>query len=115
MVGPRHSPIRLCASIVDRLTFNGTIIETGTDSYRLAKTRARTDEPAKAGWLHRNPTQRAAAMTGRLVLHSARQSALAKGHPVLASRPVEDRIRHGARSVQADQRGRQTASVRPTR
>ena len=25
---------RLCASIVDRLTFDGTIIETGTDSYR---------------------------------------------------------------------------------
>ncbi|MFF5030328.1 IS21-like element helper ATPase IstB [Streptomyces collinus] len=32
---------RLCAAIVDRLTFNGTIIETGTDSYRLASTRAR--------------------------------------------------------------------------
>lgn len=27
---------RLCAAIVDRLTFNGTIIETGTHSYRLA-------------------------------------------------------------------------------
>ncbi|GFG54774.1 hypothetical protein MAGR_62150 [Mycolicibacterium agri] len=27
---------RLCAAIVDRLTFGGTIIETGTDSYRLA-------------------------------------------------------------------------------
>lgn len=27
---------RLCAAIVDRLTFHGTIIETGTDSYRLA-------------------------------------------------------------------------------
>lgn len=34
---------RLCAAIVDRLTFNGTIIETGTDSYRLASTRARTE------------------------------------------------------------------------
>jgi DNA replication protein DnaC len=32
---------RLCAAIVDRLTFNATIIETGTDSYRLAQTRAR--------------------------------------------------------------------------
>jgi DNA replication protein DnaC len=32
---------RLCAAIVDRLTFGGTIIETGTDSYRLAQTRAR--------------------------------------------------------------------------
>lgn len=31
---------RPCAAIVDRLTFNGTIIETGTDSYRLAHTRA---------------------------------------------------------------------------
>jgi DNA replication protein DnaC len=31
---------RLCAAIVDRLTFNGAIIETGTDSYRLAHTRA---------------------------------------------------------------------------
>ena len=30
---------RLCAAIVDRLTFNGTVIETGTDSYRLANTR----------------------------------------------------------------------------
>lgn len=40
---------RLWAAIVDRLTFNGTIIETGTDSYRLASTRARAEEPAKAG------------------------------------------------------------------
>lgn len=31
---------RLCAAIVDRLTFAGTIIETGTTSYRLAHTRA---------------------------------------------------------------------------
>ncbi|MEV8393461.1 MULTISPECIES: ATP-binding protein [unclassified Streptomyces] len=40
---------RLCAAIVDRLTFNGTIIETGTDSYRLASTRARAEETVKAG------------------------------------------------------------------
>lgn len=39
---------RLCAAIVDRLTFNGTIIETGTDSYQLASTRARAEEAAKA-------------------------------------------------------------------
>jgi DNA replication protein DnaC len=26
---------RLCAAIVDRLTFNGHIIETGTSSFRL--------------------------------------------------------------------------------
>lgn len=31
---------RLCSAIVDRLTFGGNIIETGTDSYRLAQTRA---------------------------------------------------------------------------
>ncbi|MFJ9523659.1 IS21-like element helper ATPase IstB [Kitasatospora sp. NPDC101801] len=40
---------RLCAAIVDRLTFNGTIIETGTDSYRLASTRARAEQQAAAG------------------------------------------------------------------
>ena len=32
---------RLCAAIVDRLTFGGNIIETGTDSYRLRTTQAR--------------------------------------------------------------------------
>jgi DNA replication protein DnaC len=31
---------RLCAAIVDRITYGGTIIETGTDSYRLAHSRA---------------------------------------------------------------------------
>lgn len=39
---------RLCAAIVDRPTFNGTIIETGTDSYRLASTRAKANESANA-------------------------------------------------------------------
>ncbi|WP_281711065.1 ATP-binding protein, partial [Dermacoccus nishinomiyaensis] len=37
---------RLCAAIVDRLTYNATIIETGTNSYRLAHTRARHRTPA---------------------------------------------------------------------
>ncbi len=32
---------RLCAAIVDRLTFGGNIIETGTSSYRLAHARSR--------------------------------------------------------------------------
>jgi DNA replication protein DnaC len=32
---------RLCAAIVDRLTFGGNLIQTGTDSYRLALTQAR--------------------------------------------------------------------------
>lgn len=40
---------RLCAAIVDRLTFNGTIVETGTDSCRLASTRALVGETAKVG------------------------------------------------------------------
>jgi DNA replication protein DnaC len=34
---------RLCAAIVDRLTFGGTIIETGTQSYRLAQSKAKHD------------------------------------------------------------------------
>lgn len=34
---------RLCAAIVDRLTFHGTIIETGTDSYRLNHTRGQAN------------------------------------------------------------------------
>ncbi|MEV4199327.1 ATP-binding protein [Micromonospora globbae] len=35
---------RLCAAIVDRITFQANIIETGTDSYRLrtAKRKQRT-------------------------------------------------------------------------
>ncbi|MFD7409405.1 IS21-like element helper ATPase IstB [Streptomyces sp. NPDC059866] len=37
---------RLCAAIVDRLTFNGAIIQTGTESYRLAHTKARASQPA---------------------------------------------------------------------
>jgi DNA replication protein DnaC len=35
---------RLCAAIVDRITFGGNIIETGTDSYRLAQTKARAEQ-----------------------------------------------------------------------
>jgi DNA replication protein DnaC len=32
---------RLCAAIVDRLTYDAHIIQTGTDSYRLRTARAR--------------------------------------------------------------------------
>ena len=35
---------RLCAAIVDRLTFNGYIIETGTESYRLAQAQRQAAE-----------------------------------------------------------------------
>jgi DNA replication protein DnaC len=38
--------LKLCAAIVDRLTFGGNIIETGSDSYRLAHTRARRQTTA---------------------------------------------------------------------
>jgi len=38
---------RLCAAIVDRLTFAGQIIETGTASCRLA--RARQRKPPRGG------------------------------------------------------------------
>jgi DNA replication protein DnaC len=37
---------RLCAAIVDRLTFDAHIIETGTDSYRLKATRQRHQKAA---------------------------------------------------------------------
>lgn len=37
---------RLCAAIVDRVTFNAHIVETGTESYRLASTRARLSPAA---------------------------------------------------------------------
>jgi DNA replication protein DnaC len=37
---------RLCAAIVDRLTFDAHIIETGTDSYRLRTTRQRRQKTA---------------------------------------------------------------------
>ena len=34
--------VEISAAIVDRLTFGGNIIETGTDSYRLAHARQKT-------------------------------------------------------------------------
>jgi DNA replication protein DnaC len=38
---------RLCSAIIDRLTFNAHIIETGTDSYRLRTTRTATNKKPK--------------------------------------------------------------------
>jgi len=38
---------RLCAAIVDRLTFGGNIIETGTDSYRLAHSKAQAQADSR--------------------------------------------------------------------
>jgi hypothetical protein len=38
---------RLCAAIVDRLTYNAHIIETGTESFRLAQTRARAENDGR--------------------------------------------------------------------
>jgi hypothetical protein len=41
----RHHRPRLCATIVDRLTFGGNIFETGRDAYRLASTRDQLAHP----------------------------------------------------------------------
>lgn len=49
---------RLCAAIVDRLTFAGQIIETGTTSYRLAharNTRSRKPTPTRGANSNRHP------------------------------------------------------------
>ena len=43
--GATFTDPRLAAAVVDRLTFRATIIETGTDSYRLRTSRARTKPP----------------------------------------------------------------------
>jgi len=37
---------RLCAAIIDRLTYGANIIETGSDSYRLAHARQQRQAPA---------------------------------------------------------------------
>ncbi len=37
---------RLVAAIVDRVTFNAHILETGTQSYRLATSKTRSRKPA---------------------------------------------------------------------
>ena len=41
---------RLAAAVVDRLTFNAHIIQTGTNSYRLTSTRAKKGEPPRVQW-----------------------------------------------------------------
>jgi DNA replication protein DnaC len=46
--GATFTDPRLAAAVVDRLTFRATIIETGTQSYRLRTSRART-KPTKPG------------------------------------------------------------------
>lgn len=46
MLGARVRGRPLCAVIVDRLTFNGAIIQTGTESYRLAHTKALAEQTA---------------------------------------------------------------------
>jgi DNA replication protein DnaC len=45
--GQTFTDPRLTAAVVDRLTFNAHIIETGTQSYRLRKSRAARPRPAK--------------------------------------------------------------------
>lgn len=43
--GNRSDP-RLCAAVVDRLTFNGAIIQTNTDSCRFVRTKAPAGQAA---------------------------------------------------------------------
>jgi hypothetical protein len=45
--GRLTAEVEISAAIVDRITFGGDIIETGTDSYRLAQTRARAEEATR--------------------------------------------------------------------
>jgi len=40
---------RLCKAVVDRLTFNAHIIETGTESWRFKKTLERHQSAARSG------------------------------------------------------------------
>jgi hypothetical protein len=54
---PASSDPRLCTAIVDRLTFDAAIIETGTHSYRLAPTKARAEQAATV-WCHLLPLSR---------------------------------------------------------
>jgi DNA replication protein DnaC len=51
---------RLCAAIVDRLTFNGAVIRTGTESHRLAHTKVGPGKP--------RPADRAPRRKGRWVV-----------------------------------------------
>jgi transposase len=44
----RHTVTRIYDRLVAEHAFGGNIIETGTDSYRLAQTRARTEKQAAA-------------------------------------------------------------------
>ncbi len=46
---------RLCAAIVDRLTFDAHIIETGSESYRLKTTRQRQQKAASASTSRHRP------------------------------------------------------------
>lgn len=46
MLPPKVSRSTIAAPIVDRLTFNGAIIQTGTESYRLAHTKALAEQTA---------------------------------------------------------------------
>jgi IstB-like ATP binding protein len=44
-VGQTFTDPRLAAAVVDRLTFNALIVQTGTQSYRLRATRRARREP----------------------------------------------------------------------
>lgn len=59
----RFTGPRLCAAIVDRLTFNGAIIETGTESCRLARTKAKQQQAKKAALTDRRSPGRCRSLS----------------------------------------------------
>ncbi len=89
---------RLCAAIVDRCTFGANILETGTDSCRLAHTQARLNEPAQGSELTSictNSTCRFSLVT------SGSTSNMPRGHPDRSTR---------TRNEGADSTGRRNTS-----
>ncbi|CAL9667550.1 hypothetical protein SUDANB176_07301 [Streptomyces sp. enrichment culture] len=68
---------RLCAAVVDRLTFGGNISETGTEPYRLAGTRAAQAQNTSTDW----PRSTSSSSWSRRWLSTALQKA---GKPSVA-------------------------------
>jgi hypothetical protein len=79
---------RLCAAIVDRLTYGGTIIEAGTDSHRLAATRPATSS--------QSPDRRVRNSTFPASPHSSPARPRGGSQPSAATLAADDRRDHRA-------------------
>ena len=55
--GATFTDPRLAAAVVDRLTFNAHIIQTGTDSYRLQDNKAHANHDQRRPAQHQQPTR----------------------------------------------------------